>query len=64
MADLMYNGDRIKSQKSSPLLVSLHHLVDESKDKPDEAMPSGELLRELKANVRFLGYLTSEGKTK
>lgn len=63
MAELMYNTDRIKSKKSSPLLVSLQEVIEERKGAENEAVPSGELARELKTNMRFLQYLKSQGKT-
>lgn len=62
MAELMYNTDRIKARKSSPLLVSLHGVIEEGKGAENEAVPSNELARELKTNMRFLQYLKSEGK--
>lgn len=62
MAELMYNTDRINLKKASPLLVSLHQVIEASKGAPNEVVPSAELLRELKANVRFQRYLGSAGK--
>lgn len=62
MADLMYNAERIKAKKSSPLLVSLHEVMEERRGAQNEPIPSGELSRALKTNERLLSYLASQGK--
>ncbi len=62
MATLMYDKDRVAAMKSSPLLVSLDRAMKETQGQPDEVLPSAELLRELKGNVRFLNYSQTQSK--
>lgn len=57
MAKLMYDGKRIEEKKSSPLLVSLGVAIKSTKDMDGEVVPTGELLREIKSNTRYLRYL-------